>query len=265
MPPISSQPSHQAPPRQVIRSALSAFVLLAGLGGGLGCQPKPLPPKLPPKEVPHLSALTDTDGERGSVIGDAVAAGSNQARIAYDCGPAFGKNVEGSGTVSRTISRCEMDTTARTVVLASEDQEDCPGFLLTLVNYHGPGTYNTASLGPIGFGIAKVRQTACNWEGNLCLDWNGAQGPHGNTSCTIEINSDGGLQYGTSGAVISGTFVCSAFISPFTGCAGNNKAVAGCGVTRASFSAAGCSATTVVPDAQPPGKKPRGKKPRADR
>jgi hypothetical protein len=109
----------------------------------------------------------------------------------------------------------------------------------------------------VSFGLASLRQPTCSWEGNLCLDWSRERNIHPEASCTVEINSDGGLQYGTSGATVSGTFVCSAFVSPWKGCAGA-AAVAGCAITRGSFSVAGCTVTNSAPKApdQPPPKAP---------
>lgn len=220
----------------------------------LGCPAKPPPPKLPPKELPRLQQLDDTTGQRGSVIDDAVQAGSNQAKITYSCAPPHGRNVDGSGLLSTKVSRCEIDTATKTVTLSNESNDDCPGFVLSLTDYHGKGTYNTSSITQLSFGIAKVRQAACRWDGSICMNWSRADKIHPETQCTVDINSDGGLQYGTMGATLSGTFVCSAFTSAFNGCAGV-VASAGCGITRGSFSVTGCtpqSSAAKPPPVAPP-------------
>lgn len=243
-----------AAPRPVAALAVLAPWLVALLGPGLspGCQPKAPPPRLPPAEIPHLGQVQGSTGQRGSVVQDAVQVGSNQARVTYECGRPHGENVDGGAVLNPPITHCEIDTDKKAVTLSDDSKEDCPGFLVAISDYRGPGTYNTSSLGALSFGIAKLRQDKCGWEGNLCLNWSGPAGPHKDTSCTVEINSDGGLQYGTTGATVSGTFVCSAFVSPWKGCAGVS-AVAGCAVTRGSFSVAGCTAVSSAPakDAAP--------------
>lgn len=234
----------------VISRATALGVLLAL---GPGCAPKPQPTRLPPKEVPHIQNVSDDTGARSNILDDAVQVGSNQARLVYDCGPPYGRNVEGKGVLTASVTRCEADTTTQTVTLRAEQGEECPSFLLVMNPYRGPGTYNTSNLSQLSFGLAKLRQPACKWEGNLCLEWNRQGQVHPEATCTVEVSSDGGLQYGTSGATISGTFVCSAFLSPFRGCAGV-QATAGCGVVRGSFSVAGC--TTVSSTSQAPEQTP---------
>jgi hypothetical protein len=198
---------------------------------------------MPPKEVPRIGQVGDTTGERSDVVADAVQQGSNAARAVYDCGPPQSQGVDGKGVLNVDITKCEYNKTEGTLVISNQSYADCPLFLLTINNYHGPGTYNTSSLGHMSFGTAKLHQPACKWDGSLCLEWNGASGPHPEASCTIEVNSDGGLQYGTSGATVSGTFVCADFASPYKGCAAA-PAKAACVVNRASFSIAGCSVTS---------------------
>ncbi len=228
-----------------------------------GC-PKPQP-ALPPKEVPRINQVGDTSGERSDVVADAVQQGSNQARIQYDCGPPQSQGVEGKGVLAVEVSKCELNRTDQTLTLSNQSYADCPLFLLTINGYHGPGTYNTSSLGALSFGTAKLRQSACKWDGSLCLDWNGASGPHPDANCTIEINSDAGLQYGTSGSTVSGTFVCADFNSSYKGCAGA-PAKAGCIISRASFSVAGCNVSGTAPPgpAAGPAGKIKGKRNRQD-
>src|SRR5205823_3173554 len=111
------------------------------------------------KEVPRLQGLSDSTGQRSSNVEDAVQAGSNMARITYDCGPPHGKNIDGKGTLSPALTRCEIDTATKTVTLSGETGQECPAFLISFTDYHGVGTYNTASLGELSFGVAKVRQS----------------------------------------------------------------------------------------------------------
>jgi len=238
--------------RKLARSLVFAGAALGIVAAGAGCPPKPPPSKLPPTDVPRIGQVGDASGERSDVVADAVQQGSNQARIQYDCGPPQSQSVEGKGTLSADISKCELNRADGTLTLSNQSYADCPLFLLTINSYHGPGTYNTSSLGKLSFGTAKLRHPACKWDGNLCLDWNGASGSHPEASCTIEINSDGGLQYGTSGATLSGTFVCADFNSSYKGCAAA-PAKASCIVSRASFSVAGCSSAG-APPAAPTGK-----------
>jgi hypothetical protein len=245
--------------RRVLLAAGAAFgVLLAAAG----C-PKPPPPKLPPSDVPRIGNVGDSSGERGDVVADAVQQGSNQARIQYDCATAPSQGVEGKAILNPDISKCELNRADGTLTISNQSYADCPLFLLTINGYHGPGTYNTSSLGHVSFGTAKLRQPACKWDGSLCLDWNGSSGPHPEASCTIEINSDGGLQYGTSGSTVSGTFVCADFNSPYKGC-GGASARPSCIISRASFSIAGCvSAGGPAATAGPQGPtKGKGKRPR---
>jgi hypothetical protein len=214
---------------------------------------------MPPKDVPRIGNVTDANGERSDVVFDAVQSGSNKASIQYDCGPPQSSGVLGRGVLPVDLSKCEFSRGEQTLVIANQSFADCPLFLLTLTGFHGPGTYNTSSLGHISFGTAKLNQAACKWDGSLCLDWDGAKGPHPEASCTIEISSDGGLQYGTSGATVSGTFVCSEFNSPYKGCAGA-PAKTSCVISRASFSVAGCNAIGAAPAAPSPGKGKAGGK-----
>lgn len=232
----------------------ACFALLALLPLSLaGCQPKV---KLPPRTVPQVGQLTENSGQRDTIIADAVQAGSNLARLAYDCATPYGLNVEGAGVLAPTLSRCEYNQETQELAIAGDEQSDCPAFRLTLTRYHGPGTYNTSSLGSLSFGTAKVSQRACNFEANLCMNWNGATGPHPDTTCTIEVTSDGGLQYGTLAATVSGTMVCTAFRSDWKGCPGV-KAQTGCAITRGSFSVAGC-AVQAAPKTPPPKKGRKG-------
>lgn len=226
------------PKSRSLRPLLWGCAVTALVLAGTGC-PKPPPPKLPPREVPRLGQVGDSTGERSDVVADAVQQGSNQARIQFDCA-AHSQGVDGRGLLSAEISKCEYDAAQKTLTISSESATDCPTFLLTVTNFHGPGTYNTSSLGPLSLGTAKMRHAACSWDGSMCLNWNGAGGPHPESSCTIEVSSDGGLQYGTTGATVSGTFVCDDFVGPWKGCAGA-PAKTSCIVSRASFSAAGCN------------------------
>ncbi|HND12153.1 MAG TPA: hypothetical protein PKI49_06990 [Pseudomonadota bacterium] len=219
-----------------------------------GC-PKPPPPKLPPKEVPQIGQVGTTAGERSDVVADAVQQGSNMARILFDCGVPHSQGADGKGVLSADLTKCEFDWAKKELTITDGSSAECPNFQLTITSFKGPGTYNTSSLGKLSFGTAKMRQSACNWDGNMCLDWNGTSGPHPESSCTIEVNSDGGLQYGTSGSTLSGTFVCDGFQSSWKGCAGAPAKVA-CVISRASFSAAGCN----VINKEEPKKKPGGKK-----
>jgi hypothetical protein len=200
----------------------------------------------PPKDVPRISNVGDNSGERGDVVADAVQQGSNQARILYDCGPPQSQGIDGKAVLAADLSKCEFNRGDQTLVISNQSYAECPLFLITINGYHGPGTYNTSSLGQLSFGTAKLRQPACKWDGSLCLDWNGANGSHPEANCTIEINSDAGLQYGTSGSTVSGTFVCSDFNSPYKGCAGA-PARTSCAISRASFSVAGCNVVTPPP------------------
>lgn len=228
-------------------SIVSALVLA-------GC-PKPPPPKMPPKEVPQLGGVATSAGERGDVVADAVQQGSNMARVLFDCGVPHSQGAEGKGVLSSDLTKCELDWAKKELIITDGSSADCPSFLMNVTAYKGPGTYNTSALGKLSFGTAKMRQAACNWDGTMCLDWNGASGPHPESSCTVEINSDGGLQYGTSGATISGTFVCDGFQSTWKGCAGAPAKVS-CVIARASFSIAGCN----VINKDDPKKKPGAKK-----
>ncbi len=216
----------------------------------LGCEPKPPPPKLPPTQVAHIQTLDDPTGQRRNVVDDAVQVGSNVAKISYNCAPPNGKNVEGNGRTNVPVGKCEYDQGTKTLTLSNDSKDDCPTFLLTLTDYHGRGTYNPASLVQASFGVARVRQSACRWEGEICMNWSRA-GVHPEANCTFEITSDGGLQFGQAGATISGTFTCSAFVSPFSACAGVS-AVPGCGITAASFSVAGCAVSGSQGGAPPP-------------
>ena len=224
--------------RVVLRSLLVGCAATGVVLAGAGC-PKPPPPKLPPKEVPTVNQLIDSTGERQDVIADAVQSGSNQARITFDCGAPHSQGLEGKGVLTVEASKCEFNRQEKTLVLSNGSVAECPTFLVTITDYKGPGTYNTSALGKISLGTAKLRQPSCKWEGSLCMDWNGTSGPHPDASCTIEVGQDGGLQYGTSGATITGTFVCDNFASPYKGCAGS-PAKGGCVISRASFSVAGC-------------------------
>ena len=245
--------------RTVLRSMLSVLAVSGIWLAGAGC-PKPPPPKLPPKEVPKVNQLIDSTGERQDVIADAVQNGSNQARITFDCGPPHSQGIEGKGILTVEASKCEFNRQEKTLVLSNGSATECPTFLLTITDYKGPGTYNTSALGKISLGTAKMRQPICKWEGSLCMDWNGPSGPHPDASCTIEVGQDGGLQYGTSGATITGTFVCDNFVGPYKGCAGS-PAKASCVVSRASFSIAGCEVAGPAPAAGK-GKSAGGKRPR---
>lgn len=217
--------------------------------------------KLPPKEVPQVDSLYGNQGQRSAVIADAVQVGSNLARFAYDCAPPHGRGVEGGAVLAPIVQRCELDQATQTLTISGADATDeCAPFLLTLSGYRGPSTYNTASLTALSFGLAKVRQKACSYEGTLCMNWNGQSGSHGTTNCTVEISGDGGLQYGNLGATVSGTFVCTAFLGAHKGCDGA-PAVTGCGIPRGSFSVAGCVVTGQKPGAAPgPEKKKPGRR-----
>lgn len=201
------------------------------------CQPKQ---KLPPKVVPKVDVLLDSEGQRVNVVADAVQVGSNLARLVYDCRTPHGINIEGGGVLAPTLTRCEFNQESQQLTIAGDGGGDCAAFLMTVTAYRGPGTYNTSALGALSFGTAKVKQRACNFEANICMDWNGAQSAHADTTCTVEIGSDGGLQYGAMGATVSGTFVCSAFRNDWKGCPGAS-ATTGCAITRGSFSIAGCN------------------------
>lgn len=238
--------SFQTISRTFFLSVVSCVVLA-------GC-PKPPPPKLPPKEVPQLGQVGNTAGERSDVVADAVQQGSNLARSLFDCGAPHSQGAEGRGVLSADLTKCEFDWVKKELTITDGSATECPNFLLTLTGFKGPGTYNTSGLGKLSFGTAKMRQTACSWDGNMCLEWNGSSGPHPETSCTVEINSDGGLQYGTAGATVSGTFVCDRFQNPWKGCAGAPAKV-GCVIARASFSVAGCN----VLGKEEPKKKPAKK------
>jgi hypothetical protein len=233
-----------------------ALVLL-GLGS---CTPKPPPPKLPPSSVPRLGNVSGTDGDRADVILDAVQQGANLARLQYDCSQPPSEGIAGRGVLSSDITKCVFDFASKTLTISNDGQADCPTFLLTLNNYHGQAAYNTSFLGQLSLGTAKMRQEGCHWDGSMCLDWNGQSGPHPESSCTIEITYDPGVQYGTlSSGTVSGTFVCTDFLGPYKGCAGAPAKVA-CAVTRASFSVAGC--TVINKPAEGPKKKSDGKKAR---
>ncbi len=235
------------PKRRVLFPVALGCLMLAGC-------PKPPPPKLPPKEVPQLGQVGTTAGERSDVVTDAVQQGSNTARVLFDCGAPHSQSAEGRGVVSADLAKCEFDWATKSLTITDGSGSECPNFLLTVTAFKGPGTYNTSALGKLSFGTAKMRQPACSWDGNMCLDWNGASGPHPESGCTVEINSDGGLQYGTSGANVSGTFVCDAFASPWKGCAGAPAKV-GCVISRASFSATGCNVLNKEEPKKKPGKK----------
>jgi hypothetical protein len=230
-----------------------AFAFAALLGAGC---PKPPPPKLPPREVASVNRLNNTTGERDDVVADAVQSGSNLARVLYDCGPPHSRGSEGKAVLSAEVSKCEFDRAQQTLTLTSQSTAECQTFLVTISPYKGPGTYNTSSLGKLSFGTARMRHAACGWDGNQCLEWNGQTGPHPEASCTIEVNSDGGLQYGTASSTVSGTFVCDGFASPYKGCAGA-PAKTSCIISRASFSVAGCTVVGKAP------KKPDKKKAKA--
>jgi hypothetical protein len=221
------------------------------------CPPKQLQPELPPKEVARISNVGDSAGERGDVVADAVQQGSNQARIQYDCSPPHSKSVEGRGVLAADLSKCELNREDNSLIISNQSYADCPLFLITINGFRGKGTYNSSSLGKLGFGTAKLRQAACKWDGSVCLDWNGTSGPHPEANCTVEISSSGGLEFGTTGATVSGTFVCSDFNSPYRGCPAA-PATASCVISRASFSVAGCNAVGTPPSAK--GKTPAGKK-----
>jgi hypothetical protein len=234
--------------------ALSTSTLLL-LGG---CPAKPPPPKLPPTSVPRLGNVSGTDGDRADVILDAVQQGANLARLQYDCSQPPSDGIAGRGVLSSDINKCVFDFATKTLTIGNDGQADCPTFLLTLNNYHGQATYNTSFLGQLSLGTAKMRQEACHWDGSMCLDWNGASGPHAEASCTIEITYDPGVQYGTlSSGTVSGTFVCTDFLGPYKGCAGAPAKVA-CAIPRASFSVAGC--TVINKPAEGPKKKSDGKR-----
>jgi hypothetical protein len=194
--------------------------------------------------VPRLGAVSGTEGDRADVIVDAVQQGANLARIQFDCSQPPSLGAEGRGVLSSDITQCVFDFATKTLTISNETTADCPTFLLTLNNYHGTATYNSSFLGKLSLGTAKMRQEACRWDGSMCLDWNGASGAHPEASCTVEITNDPGVQYGTlSSGTVSGTFVCTDFLNPtWKGCAGAPAKVA-CGVTRASFSVAGCMVT----------------------
>jgi len=212
---------------------------------------------MPPREVASVNKLTDTTGERSDVVADAVQSGSNLARILYDCGSPHSQGTEGKAVLSTEVTKCEFDRAQGTLTLSAQSTAECQTFLVTINPYKGPGTYNTSSLGKLSFGTARMRHAACGWDGNQCLEWNGQSGPHPEASCTIEVNSDGGLQYGTAASTVSGTFVCDGFASPYKGCAGA-PAKSSCVISRASFSVAGCTVTGA-----PPKKKNDKKKPKA--
>lgn len=203
------------------------IVLISGLLGLAACAPRP-PPAPPP-----TSAST-----RRSVLDDTPAAGSNTAHISYDCGPAH--KGAGAGTLRPTITRCEVDPTARTLTLRSDDQGRCPTFLLTLRDYHGPGVYNSAALGPLSLGAAPLNPDACRGKGDLCLEWGRGQA-HADTSCTVEISSDSGVRTGDAQAVLSGTVVCADF-SAWRACP-QRRAATACAVNAGVFSASGCTLT----------------------
>ena len=237
--------------RFVVRSLLLAGAAVTTLGTLSGCPPKPPQPELPPRDVAHVGNVGDSAGERGDVVADAVQQGSNLAKIQYDCSPPHSQSLEGRGILSADISKCEFNRAENILTISNQSYADCPLFLITINGFKGRGTYNTSSLGKLGFGTAKLRHPACKWDGNVCLDWNGSSGSHPEANCTVEIVSDGGLQYGTSGATVSGTFVCSDFNSPYRGCPGA-PAKGSCVVSRASFSVAGCDVTGATQPAPGP-------------
>lgn len=232
--------------RTVVRSLLLFGAAVGALSTLAACPPKNPVPELPPKEVARINNVGDSAGERGDVVADAVQQGSNQARVQYDCGPPHSQAVEGRGILSADLSKCEFNRDTNTLVISNQSYAECPLFLLTITNYRGKGTYNSSALGQLGFGTAKLRHPACKWDGGICLDWNGATGPHQEANCTVEINSEGGLQFGTTGATVSGTFVCSDFNSTYRGCPGA-PAKGSCIVSRASFSVAGCNVVKNTP------------------
>lgn len=229
-------------------SSLGLAVCLLSALAGAACQPKV---KLPPRVVPQVGLLQDSDGQRLNVVADAVQVGSNLARLQYDCNTPHGINVEGAGVLAPTLTRCEFNQESQLLTIAGDGGGDCAAFLMTVTKYAGPGTYNTSALGALSFGTAKVRQRKCNFEANLCMEWNGAQSAHAETTCTVEISGDGGLQYGTLAATVSGTFVCSAFRNDWKGCPGV-EARTGCAITRGSFSIAGCNVQAAPPKAKKP-------------
>lgn len=244
--PLARHTATATAPRKPSRtsSVLIAGAGLAALGLTtllVGC-PKPPPPRMPPKEVPRLNQMGDKEGERGDVFLDAVQSGSNLARMKYNCGPPSSVGTEGRGVLSAEITKCEFNRAENKVTLSNESTAECNTFFLTVTNYKGSGTYNTSSLGKLSLGTAQMSQAACKWNGTLCMDWDGQSGPHPESNCTVEITSDGGLQYGTAGATVSGTFVCADFIGPWKGCAGAPAKV-NCSITGASFSVAGCTVT----------------------
>ncbi len=244
-------PSSCLLPRSPLWGRPRALVRVLTLGGSLavagaailtlaGCPPKPVAPKLPPREVPRLGNVSGTEGDRADVIVDAVQQGANLARIQFDCSQPPTLGAEGRGVLASDVTSCVFDFAAKTLTMSNDVKSDCPTFLLTLNNYHGQGTYNTSYLGKLSLGTAKMRQDACRWDGTMCLDWSGPAGPHPEASCTVEITHDPGVQYGTlSSGTVSGTFVCTDFLNSWKGCAGAPARVA-CGIPRASFSVAGC-------------------------
>lgn len=239
---------------RTVRFGSASIVLLGAVGVLLSGCPKPPPPKLPPKEVPKVDQIIDSRGERQDVITDAVESGSNSARILFDCGQPQSQGVAGRAVLNVEATKCEFNRKDKTLLLTNGNAADCQTFAININEYTGKGTYNTSSLGKLSFGMAKMRQAACKWDGSLCMDWNGASGPHPEASCTFEIVSDGGLAFGTSDSTITGTFVCDNFTLPYAGCPGSPAKVS-CVIPRASFSIAGCS---VIGEA-PTGKKPKAK------
>src|SRR5437660_203154 len=71
-------------PRVICPSLFVGSVSTLALLFAPGCQPKPAPQRLPPKEVPQLQGIGDKDGQRGNVVKDAVPVGSNLAHLQYD-------------------------------------------------------------------------------------------------------------------------------------------------------------------------------------
>ena len=117
------------------------------------CVPRPAPsPAAQPR--PAL---------RRSVLPERWAPGSHGARIDYDCGWPHGRNVAGGGTLLPAVARCRVDE-AGTLTLDDGGRGHCPGFLLTIRGYRGPGVYNSSSLGALSLGAALVRQDACGWR-----------------------------------------------------------------------------------------------------